>query len=162
MLNARLLTLVALVVGCASSVATPSVAQTETPLVCRVAADRAAFGDQHVVLEGRILTDFHHGSGLAHDLCPDAYLPIGVSQPNEVGGQEFWEAWYASRSCPDDPLYVTITGVMRQQDNGGRKYWALSASEFRDIRHANGSTCPMTVRELNERVEQYRREHPSN
>lgn len=132
-------------------VACQSSAVEERPLVCQVAADREAYRGQTVTLEGRLTTDHHHYAGVTHDACLDDQVPFGLELPDAVGLDAMKDAAFASASCPDDPLYFTVTGVIQPYQGGGLTYLALSLSEARDVRRAPGSDCPLTMRELHER-----------
>lgn len=138
------------VLACAVACAT---LRREMPLVCRVAADRAAFAGQTLTLEGRLFSDFHHGSGVTHDVCLDTHVPLGYALPGEQGGQAFYEAWRASASCPHDPLYFTVTGILEQTEQSGRIYLALRPASFRNIRRDGGSSCPITLQGMLDRAD---------
>lgn len=82
-------------------------------------------------------------------------MPLARSLPGEVGGRQFYEAWRASAWCPEDTLYFTVTGIMRPTEDRGRSFLALYTSEFRDLRRAAGSECPVTLEELYQRMESH-------
>lgn len=143
---------VALLLLGAPACATPQ--PEESSLVCRVEADMAAYAGQTLTLSGHLVTDFHHGYGLAAEACPDAYLPLGRETRDAVGKRAFFEAWQVGRSCPTDPLRVTVIGNVGSVEVDGRTYPIFITSEYRDIHRAPGSQCPMTYEQLEARMAQ--------
>jgi hypothetical protein len=119
--------------------------------VCEAAANLEAYEGREVV-RGRLSSDFVHASLIVDPACPNAGIMLGRSMPGVMGRQEWDEAWMATSRCREE-LMFTVRGRIERQHVVGMERIVLAAQAFSDLRRDQGSTCPMTLRELHERLD---------